>query len=195
MRLSIGNGPISSQPCTISGQNATCPSIPSPNSVGILKVYANTGGTKIDTGETVKIVGPSLSSATWNFTPEIGPSAPLFKSNTDVVVKITNFKSVYENTILPSTYVCDLEYRVLNDQNSTNATWTKLTATPVLYDPTNGCQFTIGKAQRGNTLNQSLRLTVTKVNSGILSTNPEDKNTFFKEYFYRFEGAGVAIGV
>jgi len=194
MRLSIGNGPISAQACTVTGQNVTCPSIPSPNSVGILKVYVNTGGTKIDTGETVKIVGPSLSSVTWGFTPEIGNTAPLFKSTNAVTVKLTNFKSVYETAILPNTYVCNLEYRALNDQNSNLTNWTKITTNPISYDPANGCQFSISKAQRGNTLNQSLRLTITKSNGGVLSTNPEDINTFFGEYLYRFEGAGVALG-
>jgi hypothetical protein len=195
-KISIGNqASFGNQICSISGNQATCSNIPAPNSVGNLQVFANIGGVKTDTGETVKIIGASLGSVTWVFTPDQGGLSPLFKSNDTTNVRITNFKSVYDQNPASNNYVCTLEYRNLADQNSSNTTWTQSTINPVNYDPITGCSFNITKAQRGNTLNQSLRLKITKTNGGILSTNPEDINTFYSEYLYRFQGAGVAVGM
>jgi hypothetical protein len=194
-KISIGNtSSFGTQVCSQSGNQATCSNIPAPNSVGNLSIFATIGGVKTDTGETVKIIGASLGSATWSYTPDQGSLSPLFKSSDTVNIKITNFKSVYDQNPASSSYVCTLEYRNLADQNSSATTWNQLTSNPVSYDPITGCGFNVTKTQRGNTLNQSLRLKITKTNGGILSTNSEDISTFYSEYLYRFQGAGLAVG-
>jgi hypothetical protein len=111
-----------------------------------------------------------------------------------VNIKLTNFKSVYDPNPILNSYVCTLEYRNLADQSSLKTTWNQITSTPVNYDPVNGCSFDITKNQRGNSLNLSLRVKIIKTNAGIISTNLEDINTFYSEYIYRFQGAGIAMG-
>jgi hypothetical protein len=57
-----------------------------------------------------------------------------------------------------------------------------------------GCSFTLTKAMRANTLNHSLRLTITDTTiSNPTTTNP-NTYTFYNEYIYRFQGAGIASG-
>ena len=195
-KITIGdNNNFGSQVCSQSGNQATCSNITAPNSVGNLVIYANIGATKTDTGEKVKIVGASLGSVNWVYTPDQGSLSPLFKSTDSVNVKISNFKSVFDPSPASNNYVCTLEYRSFVDQNSASVGWNQITSSPVGYDSVNGCNFDINKTQRGNTLNQSLRLKITKTTNGILSTKPEDINTFHSEYLYRFQGAGLAVGM
>jgi len=189
-----GNTSFGSQICSQSGNQVSCSNIPSPNSVGNLPIYASIGGIKTDTGEKVNIIGFSLGSVTWAFTPEQGATSPFFKSSEEVNLKLTNFKSVFDPNPSSDSYVCTLEYRNLTEQDSTTTPWNQVTSVPVNYDPANGCSFDIVKNQRGNTLNQSLRLKVTKINGEVLSINPEDINVFYSQYFYRFQGAGTASG-
>jgi hypothetical protein len=200
LKLSIGNGPINqasgtAQSCTLVTTTVTCNNVPTGNSVGNQLVYAqtSTANSKVSTTKTVNITGVNFAKADWVFNPDQGGAALLFKSPNSTSITIKNLKTVFDAAPSSNTrYTCNLEYRAIDDRNSTTSQWNAISNTPVAYDTTAGCTFNITKAMRLNNLNFSLRLTITDTTiSNPTAINP---NTFIlnNEYIFRFEGAGLS---
>jgi hypothetical protein len=184
----------------------TCTNVPTGNSIGIIPVYGQftgTVGSKTATGESVTITGINLGAINWIFNPDQGGTSPLFRSTDNTSITVNNFRTIFDPTPSSNTrYTCTLEYRNLNDRNSnasgTGNTWTPLNSTPIPYTTTTGttqgCTVNLTKQQRANTLNHSLRLTITDTSITTPSSTNPNTYTFYNEYIFRFQGAGVASG-
>jgi hypothetical protein len=203
-KLSIGNGSINqttgtAQACALTGNTVTCTNVPTGNSVGNIRIYGNLGtgntATKTATASTVKVGGVNFAKVDWAFAPDQGGTAPLFRSTDATNITITNLKTVFDSAPNSNTrYTCALEYRALNDRLIAAPAWNAITTTPVAYNTTTGCAFTLTKAQRASSLNYGLRLTIT--DTSITNSSASNPNTFVlnNEYIYRFQGAGTAVG-
>jgi hypothetical protein len=202
-------GSTPAQSCTVTNtttNTVTCTNVPTGNSVGNIPIYGQLTGTnnsKTLTGESVAITGTNFGKVDWVFNPDQGGSSPLFKSQDNTSITIKNLKTVFDLSPSSNTkYTCTLEYRNLNDRNSnstgTGLTWTELNTTPIPYiagtGTNSGCTVNLTKAQRGNILNQSFRLTITDTTITNPSTTNPNTYTFYNEYIFRFQGAGVAAG-
>ena len=208
-KLSIGNGSIDAggntpnQTCTVNAGIVTCTNVPTGNSIGNMPIFGNlgTGGsaTKTPTGESVMITGSNFGAINWIFNPDQGGTSPLFRSSDNTSITVNNFRTIFDPTPNSNTrYTCTLEYRNLNDRLTSTPTWTALNTTPIPYttetETNSGCTVNLTKQQRGNALNHSLRLTITDTTiTNPSSTNP-NTYTFYDEYIFRFQGAGVASG-
>jgi hypothetical protein len=212
-KISIGTGTIDAggstpaQSCTVSSGIVTCTNVPTGNSIGNIPIYGNLGSgntaTKTATGETVAITGSNFGAIDWVFNPVQGGTAPLFRSTDNTAITVNNFRTIFDPTPSSNTrYTCTLEYRNLNDRNNTatgtGLTWTALNSTPIPYitttGTTQGCTVNLNKTQRANTLNHSLRLTITDTSITTPSSTNPNTYTFYNEYIFRFQGAGVASG-
>jgi len=202
-RLTIGTGSVNqatgtAQACTDTSGTVSCTNVPTGNSVGIIPIsgqFTGTANSITATGESVTITGINLAKADWTFAPDQGATSPLFRSTDATTVTIRNLKTPFD--LAPSSntrYTCNLEYRALNDRLIATPTWNAVSTTPVAYNTTTGCVFTITKNQRGSALNYGLRLTVT--DTTITNASASNPNTFVlnNEYIYRFQGAGTAVG-
>jgi len=125
-------------------------------------------------------------NALLNITPDI-TTAPLFKSTTPISIALTGYQSTADMTPVTGAYTCTFQARAMQDRNSTTNTWATV-AGSVPYNPTTGCNAELTKTLRGNGLNWSIRVTVTSVTDASIT------HSFYSEYAFSFQGAGVAVG-
>jgi len=206
-KLTIGTGSINqttgaAQSCSETTGTVTCINVPTGNSVGIISIFGqftSTAGSKTPTGESVNITGINFGALDWIFNPGQGSTAPLFRSSDNTSITVKNFRTSTDLTpTLNTKYTCTFEYRAFGDRNTTTPTWIALNTTPVAYttgtSANAGCTVNLTKQQRANALNHSLRLTITDTSITTPTASNPNTYTFYNEYLYRFQGAGVAFG-
>jgi len=165
-----------------------CNNVPTPNSVGMIPILAYLDNVSYDTTKTARINGQDLSKADFTFIPDQGGDSPIFLSSDPIAVKINGYKNVFDENPQNGSHICSFDFGTLGSRYTSSPSWTSF-GSNIPYDQTNGCQSDLTKAERGNLLNLDLRVQVCPLVTPTLNCS-----SFYSQYIYRFQGAGVAIG-